>query len=125
MILDGLKSDLARAFIDGDRLVFEGATGRHSIGADSSAERVLAHWHGFVANQVGAPAPIRPRQAVRNSVYRDFVVTMTQGGEDCETTHSAPSAAAAISAARAFWNLQDGRTRSCNLLPRRFRARRA
>jgi hypothetical protein len=54
---------------------------------------------------------------------RLYIVTMTQGRDVTHTEHMAYSAAQAISKAREFWNQQDGRTRSCNLLPRSFRAR--
>ncbi|GEM_PF-4107510 len=68
-------------------------------------------------------APAKPAKMVAKREYRDYVVTMTQGGEDTETVEFAKSAAQAISKARQFWNAQDGRTRSVGLLPRSFRAR--
>ncbi len=39
---------VTEARFDGDRIVFDGPTGRHSISADSSAERVVAHWEGYL-----------------------------------------------------------------------------
>jgi len=54
---------------------------------------------------------------------KNYVVIMRQGFDITETEHSAETAAKAISKARDFWNMQDGRTRSCNLIPRTFRAR--
>jgi hypothetical protein len=129
MNVKSLQSDVARAYLEGDRIVFEGATGRHSIDAASSDVRILAHWAGFVANQVRiihVAAPVVERQPTRRVRPRhDYIVEMTQGGQTADTQHRSASAKAAIRAAREYWNLQDGRTRQCDLLPRSFRARRA
>lgn len=71
--------------------------------------------------QVASPASTSYSRA--KDTNREFIVTMTQGGEETETVERANSAAQAISKARRFWNDQEGRTRTVDLLPRHFRAR--
>jgi hypothetical protein len=45
------------AYLEGDRFVFTGGRwGEHSLAADASitsADRLLAHWRGFVQNHMG------------------------------------------------------------------------
>ena len=72
---------------------------------------------------LGLRASQKASKAKKPATYREYVVAMTQGGEVEETTENAKSAADAISKARHFWNMQDGRTQVVGLLPRRFKAR--
>jgi hypothetical protein len=46
---EGADILVAQAAIVGDRIEFRGLTGTHSLGADSSEARILAHWQGFRA----------------------------------------------------------------------------
>lgn len=54
----GGREHAARAALEGEWIVFEGSiTGSHRVAADgriSSAERVYAHWSGYVANAMAA-----------------------------------------------------------------------
>ncbi len=50
------KRGVCTLSIEGDRYVFEGPTGRHSLDIDSTDEaRLDAHWDGYVENNGGEP----------------------------------------------------------------------
>lgn len=72
---------------------------------------------------LGLRTPQQAPKARKTTVYREYIVTMITDEISEELPVDAKSHADAISRARSYYNMNEGRTRACDLLSRSFKAR--